>query len=154
MAPRGTIWGSICIVVTLSDIETIWTKFGQNPGFSLRNSVSLTPGPTVKSTFEYIFSFSSNKYVHVFFQPLISPWGSWTARENWQCFFKIQPIFIKTQQNNNRDFPWNFSMIRIHKHRLVQIEVRTGQCVGGRQWKLACLPPSHWPLLYNLIMSL
>ena len=48
MAPRGTIWGSICIVVTLSDIETIWTKFGQNPGFSLRNSVSLTPGPTVK----------------------------------------------------------------------------------------------------------
>ena len=47
MAPRGTIWGSICIVVTLSDIETIWTKFGQNPGFSLRNSVSLTPGPTV-----------------------------------------------------------------------------------------------------------
>ena len=50
MAPRGTIWGSICIVVTLSDIETIWTKFGQNPGFSLRNSVSLTPGPTVKGT--------------------------------------------------------------------------------------------------------
>ena len=48
MAPRGTIWGSICIVVTLSDIETIWTKFGQNLGFSLRNSVSLTPGPTVK----------------------------------------------------------------------------------------------------------
>ena len=48
MAPRGTIWGSICIEVTLSDIETIWTKFGQNPGFSLRNSVSLTPGPTVK----------------------------------------------------------------------------------------------------------
>ena len=48
MAPRGTIWGSFCIVVTLSDIETIWTKFGQNPGFSLRNSVSLTPGPTVK----------------------------------------------------------------------------------------------------------
>ena len=51
MAPRGTIWGSICIVVTLSDIETIWTKFGQNPGFSLRNSVSLTPGPTVKVSF-------------------------------------------------------------------------------------------------------
>ena len=50
MAPRGTIWGSICIVVTLSDIETIWTKFGQNPGFSLRNSVSLTPGPTVKDS--------------------------------------------------------------------------------------------------------
>ena len=49
MAPRGTIWGSICIEVTLSDIETIWTKFGQSPGFSLRNSVSLTPGPTVKS---------------------------------------------------------------------------------------------------------
>ena len=48
MAPRGTIWGSICIEVTLSDIETIWTKFGQNPGFSLRKSVSLTPGPTVK----------------------------------------------------------------------------------------------------------
>ena len=48
MAPRGTIWGSICIVVTLSDIETIWTKFGQNPGFSLRKFVSLTPGPTVK----------------------------------------------------------------------------------------------------------
>ena len=48
MAPRGTIWGSFCIVVTLSDIETIWTKFGQNPGFSLRKSVSLTPGPTVK----------------------------------------------------------------------------------------------------------
>ena len=48
MAPRGTIWGSICIEVTLSDIETIWTKFGQNPGFSLRNSVSLTPGLTVK----------------------------------------------------------------------------------------------------------
>ena len=47
MAPRGTIWGSICIEVTLSDIETIWTKFGQNPVFSLRNSVSLTPGPTV-----------------------------------------------------------------------------------------------------------
>ena len=36
-------------MVTLSDIETIWTKFGQNLGFSLRNSVSLTPGPTVKS---------------------------------------------------------------------------------------------------------
>ena len=51
MAPRGTIWGSICIVVTLSDIETIWTKFGQNPGFSLRNSVSLTPGPTIKDFF-------------------------------------------------------------------------------------------------------
>ena len=48
MAPRGTIWGPFCIVVTLSDIETIWTKFGQNPGFSLRKSVSLTPGPTVK----------------------------------------------------------------------------------------------------------
>ena len=48
MAPRGTIWGSICIVVTLSDIETIWTKFGQNREFSLRNSVSLTPGLTVK----------------------------------------------------------------------------------------------------------
>ena len=48
MAPRGTIKGSICIVVTLSDIETIWTKFCQNPKFSLRNSVSLTPGPTVK----------------------------------------------------------------------------------------------------------
>ena len=48
MAPRGTIWGSICIEVTLSDIETIWTKFGQNPGFSLRNSVSLSPGPAVK----------------------------------------------------------------------------------------------------------
>ena len=47
MAPRGTIWGSICIEVTLSDIETIWTKFGQNLEFSLRNSVSLTPGPTV-----------------------------------------------------------------------------------------------------------
>ena len=53
MAPRGTIWGSICIVVTLSDIETIWTKFGQNPGFSLRNSVSLTPGPTVKESTWY-----------------------------------------------------------------------------------------------------
>ena len=53
MAPRGTIWGSICIVVTLSDIETIWTKFGQNPGFSLRNSVSLTPGPTVKVSRKY-----------------------------------------------------------------------------------------------------
>ena len=52
MSPRGTIWGSFCIVVTLSDIETIWTKFGQNPGFSLGNSVSLTPGPTV------------NKWVH------------------------------------------------------------------------------------------
>ena len=48
MASRGTIWGSFCIVVTLSDIETIWTKFGQNPGFSLRKSVSLTLGPTVK----------------------------------------------------------------------------------------------------------
>ena len=49
MAPRGTIWGSICIEVTFSDTETIWTKFGQNPGFSLRNSVSLTPAPTVKA---------------------------------------------------------------------------------------------------------
>ena len=48
MAPRGTIWGSICIVVTLSVIETIWTKFGQSPRFSLRNSVSLSPGPAVK----------------------------------------------------------------------------------------------------------
>ena len=48
MAPRGTIWGSICIVVTLSDKETIWTKFGQNPGFSLRNSVSLSLGLDVK----------------------------------------------------------------------------------------------------------
>ena len=48
MAPRGTISGSICIEVTLSDIETIWTKFGKNPGFSLRNFVSLTPGPTIK----------------------------------------------------------------------------------------------------------
>ena len=48
MAPRGTIWGSICIVVTLSDIETIWTKFGQNLGFSMRNSVSMTPGLAVK----------------------------------------------------------------------------------------------------------
>ena len=46
--PRGTIWASICIVVTLSDIETIWTKFGQNPEFSLRNSVPLSPGPAVK----------------------------------------------------------------------------------------------------------
>ena len=54
MAPRGTIWGSICIEVTLNDIETIWTKFGQNPGFSLRNSVSLTSGLTVKlSSIEY-----------------------------------------------------------------------------------------------------
>ena len=35
-------------MATLSVIETILTKFGQNPGFSLRKSVSLTPGPTVK----------------------------------------------------------------------------------------------------------
>ena len=48
VAPMGTIWGSFCIVVTLSDIETIWIKFGQNPGFSLINSVLLTPGQTVK----------------------------------------------------------------------------------------------------------
>ena len=54
MAPRGTIWGSICIVVTLSDIETIWTKFGQNPRFSLRKSVSLTPGPTVNVMITYV----------------------------------------------------------------------------------------------------
>ena len=54
MAPRGTLWGSFCDVVTLSVIETIWTKFGQNPGFSLRNSVSLTPGRTVKASIMFI----------------------------------------------------------------------------------------------------
>ena len=48
VAPRGTLLGSFCIVVTLSVIETIWTKFGQILRFSLRNSVSLSPGPAVK----------------------------------------------------------------------------------------------------------
>ena len=48
MTPRGTLWGSFCVVVTLSVIETIWNKFGQNLGFSLRNSVPLSPGPAVK----------------------------------------------------------------------------------------------------------
>ena len=47
VAPRGTLWESFCVVVTLSIIETIWTKFVHNPGFSLRNSVSLAPGPAV-----------------------------------------------------------------------------------------------------------
>ena len=63
MAPRGTIWGSICIVVTLSDIETIWTKFGQNPGFSLRNSVSLTPGPTVKKFKEFCLDYHMTSFI-------------------------------------------------------------------------------------------
>ena len=47
MATKGTNRGSFCAVLTLSVIETTCTKFGQNPRFSLRNSVSLTPGPTV-----------------------------------------------------------------------------------------------------------
>ena len=47
MSVWGTILGSICILVILSDIETILTKFGQNPGFSLRNSVSMSLGPAV-----------------------------------------------------------------------------------------------------------
>ena len=51
MAPRGTLWGSFCDVATLSVIETILTKFGQNLGFSLRNSVSLSPGPAVKELY-------------------------------------------------------------------------------------------------------
>ena len=62
MAPRGTIWGSICIVVTLSDIETIWTKFGQNPRFSLRKSVSLTPGLSVKYSFEQQVDMSIERF--------------------------------------------------------------------------------------------
>ena len=70
MALRGTIWGSICIVVTLSDIETIWTKFGQNPGFSLRNSVSLTPGPTVKNFMTKIYR-RRISFFHTFSKPLI-----------------------------------------------------------------------------------
>ena len=48
MATRGTKRGSFCDVVTLSVIETTCTKFGQNPRFSLRKSVSLTPGLSVK----------------------------------------------------------------------------------------------------------
>ena len=48
MATRGTNRGSFCAVVTLSVIETTCTKFGQNPRFSLRKSVSLTPGLSVK----------------------------------------------------------------------------------------------------------
>ena len=52
MAPRGTLWGSFCVVVTLSVIETIWTEFGQNLEFSLRNSVSLSPGPAVNMNLE------------------------------------------------------------------------------------------------------
>ena len=54
-------------MVTLSDIETIWTKFGQNPGFSLRNSVSLTPGPTVKSLSKSDF-FPFNPLAEIFFR--------------------------------------------------------------------------------------
>ena len=49
MATKGTNRGSFCAVVTLSVIETTCTKFGQNPRFSLRKSVSLTPGLSVKA---------------------------------------------------------------------------------------------------------
>ena len=54
VAPMATLWGSFCNVATLSVIETIWTKFGQNPGFSQRKSVSLSPGLTVKQLFHVI----------------------------------------------------------------------------------------------------
>ena len=41
--------------MTLSVIETIWTNFGQNLVFSLRNSVSLSPGLAVKALpFQYL----------------------------------------------------------------------------------------------------
>ena len=49
MATKGTNRGSFCAVLTLSVIETTCTKFGQNPRFSLRKSVSLTPGLSVKT---------------------------------------------------------------------------------------------------------
>ena len=61
MAPWGSLWGSSCVVVTLCAIETICTNFGQNPGFSLRNSVSLTPGPTVKRPTRVLNRDSVNK---------------------------------------------------------------------------------------------
>ena len=48
MATKGTNRGSFCAVLTLSVIETTCNKFGQNPRFSLRKSVSLTPGLSVK----------------------------------------------------------------------------------------------------------
>ena len=55
-------------MVTLSVIETIWTKFGQNPEFSLRNSVSLSPGPAVNR-----ISTSTNLHDVLNIQPNIYP---------------------------------------------------------------------------------
>ena len=88
MAPRGTLWGSFCVVVTLSVIETIWTKFGQNLGFSLRNSVSLSPGPAVKS----LGLWSPNRYeIELLKEVLIIDFGQGAA--------KISEVKVGGQKN-------------------------------------------------------